>query len=123
MKCFPSAIRRVPCLALALLTAANAAGAVEIEVLATTAMKSSLDALAPQFTGASGHTPRIAYGPSGALARRVADGEAGDIVILTGGIDGPTPYSFARIPANFSLTVRTSSGLALATGGKSFSRS
>jgi molybdate transport system substrate-binding protein len=73
--------------ALALLTAANAVAA-EVRVLATTAMKSSLDALAPQFATASGHTPRIAYGPSGALAQRVADGERVDLVILAGGIDG-----------------------------------
>jgi hypothetical protein len=32
-------------------------------------------------------------------------------------------YSFAKIPANFSLTFLTSSGLAWATAGKSFSRS
>src|SRR5258706_16449436 len=32
-------------------------------------------------------------------------------------------YSFARIPANFSRTLATSSGLARATGGKSLSRS
>jgi molybdate transport system substrate-binding protein len=74
-------------LALALLTAANARAA-EIWVLATTAMKSSLDALAPQFAVASGHVPHIAYGPSGALAKRVAGGERVDLVILAGGIDG-----------------------------------
>src|SRR5258707_13349877 len=50
-------------------------------------MKAALDALAPQFAGAAAHTARIAYGPSGALAKRVADGEAGDLVILAGGID------------------------------------
>ena len=33
------------------------------------------------------------------------------------------PYSFANMLANFSLTFLTSSGLALATGGKSFKRS
>jgi molybdate transport system substrate-binding protein len=76
----------VALLALALLTAANVRAA-EIRVLATTAMKSSLDALAPQFAVASGHAPRIAYGPSGALAKRVADGERADLVVLAGGID------------------------------------
>jgi molybdate transport system substrate-binding protein len=82
----PAIIRAVG-LALALLAAADAR-ATEIKVLATTAMKSSLDALAPQFTAASGHTPRIVYGPSGALAKRVAAGERADLVILAGGIDG-----------------------------------
>jgi molybdate transport system substrate-binding protein len=72
--------------AIVLLTA-NCADAADIKVLATTAMKAALDALAPQFAGATAHTPRIDYGPSGALAKRVADGEAGDLVILAGGID------------------------------------
>ena len=81
-----AAIARAAGIALALLAAANTRAA-EVNVLATTAMKSSLDALAPQFAAASGHTPRIAYGPSGALARRVADGEHADVVILAGGID------------------------------------
>jgi len=70
-----------------LLATAFAADATDINVLATTAMKSALDALAPQFAAATAHTARIAYGPSGALAKRVADGEAGDLVILAGGID------------------------------------
>jgi molybdate transport system substrate-binding protein len=82
-------IMRAVGLGLALLTAANGpAVAAEIKALATTAMKSSLDALAPQFAAASGHTARIVYGPSGALAKRVAAGERVDLVILAGGIDG-----------------------------------
>lgn len=84
----PATMRAVG-LALTLLAAANApVGAAEIKVLATTAMKSALDVLAPHFAGASGHTPRIVYGPSGALSKRVADGERVDLIILAGGIDG-----------------------------------
>src|SRR5258705_4366039 len=71
----------------AVLLTASCADAADIKVLATTAMKAALDALAPQFAAATAHTSRIAYGPSGALAKRVADGEAGDLVILAGGID------------------------------------
>jgi molybdate transport system substrate-binding protein len=78
---------RLAVIAVALLIAAGTANAADIKVLATTAMKAALDALAPQFAAASAHTPRIDYGPSGALAKRVADGEAGDLVILAGGID------------------------------------
>jgi molybdate transport system substrate-binding protein len=82
-----ASITRAAGLALVLLTAVNVHAA-EIKVLATTAMKSSLDALAPQFAAASGHTPRIAYGPSGALAKRVAGGARVDLVVLAGSIDG-----------------------------------
>ena len=64
-----------------------AANAAEVKVLATTAMKSTLDALAPEFAAASPHTARLAYGSSGALATRVSGGEAGDVVILAGGLD------------------------------------
>jgi molybdate transport system substrate-binding protein len=74
-------------IAVALLMTAGIADAADIKVLATTAMKAALDALAPQFASETAHTPRIDYGPSGALAKRVADGEAGDLVILAGGID------------------------------------
>src|SRR5262245_46527337 len=74
--------------ALALAAATPRVEAADVKVLATTAMKSSLDALAPQFVAATGHTAHLAYGPSGALARRVADGERIDLVILAGGIDG-----------------------------------
>jgi len=75
-------------LVVALAAAAPRVDAADVKVLATTAMKSSLDALAPQFAAATGHTARLAYGPSGALARRVSDGEHIDLVILAGGIDG-----------------------------------
>jgi molybdate transport system substrate-binding protein len=79
---------RTAFLALALLIGVgHVACAAEIKILATTAMKTALDALAPQFAAASGHTPHLAYGPSGGLAKRVADGEGADVVILAGGID------------------------------------
>jgi molybdate transport system substrate-binding protein len=85
---YTMAMVRAAGLALALLVgAAYAAGAAEIKVLATTAMKTALDVLAPPFAAASGHAPQLVYGPSGALAKRVADGEAADVVILAGGID------------------------------------
>src|SRR5690349_6246678 len=80
--------RLVALLALSMMaTAAMPAGAAELRVLITTAMKAAIDELAPAFEHASGHTLRITYGPSGALAKRVADGEALDLVILAGGID------------------------------------
>jgi molybdate transport system substrate-binding protein len=85
----PPALLRAVGLAFALLAAVlGAAGAADLDVLATTAMKSTLDAIVPHFAGESGHTPHLAYGPSGALAKRVAAGERADLVILAGGIDG-----------------------------------
>lgn len=75
-------------LAAFILAISGGAHAAEMNVLITTAMKAAIDDLAPGFEKAAGHKLRIAYGPSGALAKRIADGEAADLVILAGGIDG-----------------------------------
>jgi molybdate transport system substrate-binding protein len=55
----------------------------EIKVLSTTAMKTSLDELAPEFSHASGHTLRCSFGPSARIAKMVADGEQHDVAIVT----------------------------------------
>jgi molybdate transport system substrate-binding protein len=55
----------------------------EIKVLATTAMKTSLDELAPEFERATGTTLSFSFGPSARIARMVADGDAHDVAIVT----------------------------------------
>ena len=70
-----------------LLVAIHGAQAAELKVLITTAMKAAIDELKPQFEGASEHKLRITYGPSGALAKRIADGEAADLVVIASGVD------------------------------------
>src|SRR5258706_920931 len=99
----------------AVLLTASCADAADIKVLATTAMKAALDALAPQFAGAAAHTARIDYGPSGALAKRVADGEAGDLVILAGGIDDLIRQRRV-VPASRTDIARTRIGVAAPKG-------
>jgi molybdate transport system substrate-binding protein len=74
-------------LALTALVASGSAGGAELKVLITTAMKAAIDDLGPQFEKASGHTLRITYGPSGALAKRVADGEGVDLIVIAGGVE------------------------------------
>jgi molybdate transport system substrate-binding protein len=60
----------------------------EIKVLASTAMKTSMDLLMPQFEQASGHKTSFTYGPSARIAKQVADGDANDVTIVTdAGID------------------------------------
>lgn len=54
-----------------------------IKLLCTTALKTSLDVLLPQFERAAGHHVEPSYGPSAALTRRTAEGEAADAVVLT----------------------------------------
>src|SRR3954466_9078273 len=54
-----------------------------IRVLSTTAMKTSLDELAPEFERATGTTLSFVFGPSARIAKMVADGEAHDVAIVT----------------------------------------
>src|SRR5258707_369206 len=70
-----------------MISIACGASAAEMRVLVTTAMKAAIDDLGPTFEAASGHKLRITYGPSGALAKRIAGGEPADLVILAGGMD------------------------------------
>ena len=55
----------------------------EIKVLSTTAMKTSLDELAPDFERATGSKLTFSFGPSARIAKMVADGEAHDVAIVT----------------------------------------
>jgi molybdate transport system substrate-binding protein len=55
----------------------------EIKVLSTTALKTSLDELAPDFERESGHKLVFSFGPSARIAKMVADGEVNDVAIVT----------------------------------------
>jgi molybdate transport system substrate-binding protein len=87
----PAGLRRKVAAALAfgaLFAWDGSASAVEINALVTTALKTSIEELAPQFERVTGHKLRAAYGPSNALSKRIVDGEDADLVILGGdGID------------------------------------
>jgi molybdate transport system substrate-binding protein len=61
----------------------NAVTASGIKVLSSTAMKTSMDVLMPQFEQASGHKVAFTYGPSVRITKQVADGEANDVTIVT----------------------------------------
>src|SRR5258707_4840342 len=60
----------------------------EIKVVSTTAMKTSLDELAPEFERGTGHKLECSFGPSARITKQVSDGEQNDITITTDkGID------------------------------------
>ena len=63
--------------------AAGAAGGAELKVLTAGAFKPVVAALAPVFEGQTGYTVRIENDTAGALARRIGNGEAFDVVVLT----------------------------------------
>jgi molybdate transport system substrate-binding protein len=88
----------------------------EIKLLATTALKTSIDELAPVFQRASGHTIAPSYGPSTRTQKQVADGEFNDVAIVTAaGIEELTRQG--RIVAGSGAEVaRSSMGLAVQKG-------
>lgn len=56
----------------------------EIKVLSTTAMKMVFEELGPRFERDTGHRLALTLGPSLVLEKRVAEGEAADVAIITG---------------------------------------
>jgi molybdate transport system substrate-binding protein len=59
------------------------AQAAEITVLASTAVRTSLDQLAPQFEKATGNKVVMTYGPTTVLKEKIDQGAAFDVAILT----------------------------------------
>src|SRR3954462_9354006 len=66
------------------LFAAGRAQAAEINALISTAMKAPFSEIVSQFEKSTGHKVTASFGPTGPLTRRIADGEAADVVILGG---------------------------------------
>jgi molybdate transport system substrate-binding protein len=60
------------------------ATAAEIKCLCAVALKPGFAALVPDFEKSSGHPVLLAYETTGALTERVQNGEATDVVIVTG---------------------------------------
>src|SRR5471030_2577175 len=68
---------------LALPLLAGQAQAAEIKVLASTAVKTALEELGPQFEKTTGNKVDIAYGPATILKTKIDQGTAFDVAILT----------------------------------------
>jgi molybdate transport system substrate-binding protein len=63
------------------------AAAADLKILTTPALTETWEALAPKFE-ATGHKLAIVYAPSGAIAKRVGEGETADLLVSTpAGID------------------------------------
>jgi molybdate transport system substrate-binding protein len=73
--------------AFAIVTAATPAGAADLKVFSTTALTEIWKELKPKFE-AQGHKLELVLQPSGAIGKRVAEGETGDAIVSTAaGID------------------------------------
>ncbi len=68
---------------LALPLLAGQAQAAEIKVLASTAVKATLEEVAPQFTKATGHKIDLTFAPASALREKIEQGTAFDVAVLT----------------------------------------
>jgi molybdate transport system substrate-binding protein len=66
-----------------LAAAATGSYAAEIKVLSSTAMKSVLEELGPQFEKATGHKLAAQFAPAADMKARIEKGEAFDVAILT----------------------------------------
>ena len=69
------------CLGAALM--ATAAGATELVVIASTAMREVLEALTPRFEQSSGHTLVLRFESGATLPVRIKEGAAADLVVTT----------------------------------------
>ncbi|HTC07086.1 MAG TPA: hypothetical protein VK749_27050 [Xanthobacteraceae bacterium] len=69
-------------LSLSLLAGSGLARADEIKVMASVALKSTLDDLAAKFESTGGGMVKMVYGLAAQLKQRVADGEADDVAVL-----------------------------------------
>ena len=66
----------------AMVLAAGVAGAAEIKVMSSNPLREVIPALAQAFETATGHTVTTIWGGTEAIAKRIADGEASDIVLI-----------------------------------------
>jgi molybdate transport system substrate-binding protein len=103
-------------IALALGATPVVASGAEIKVLATIAMQSVLEDLAPKFEKASGHKVSLTFGLGVPLTKRVQDGEVADVLVAPrGGIDGL--IKAGRLEAGSDTTLaRSSVGVAVRKG-------
>ncbi|MGE0718176.1 MAG: substrate-binding domain-containing protein [Alphaproteobacteria bacterium] len=95
---------------------AQAADAAEIKMMAANAVRESLQPLATAFTARGQHRVSIAWGGTDGVAKRIADGEVVDLVLVGGaGIDRLV-VSGKLVPASRVDYARSGVGVAVRLG-------
>jgi molybdate transport system substrate-binding protein len=89
---------------------------VEIKILSTTAMKMVFEEIAPAFESASGHRLAVELGPSLRQERRLAEGEAADVAIVTRDGAEVLTASSKIAPGSLIDVARSSIGICVAKG-------
>jgi molybdate transport system substrate-binding protein len=92
------------------------AAPVEIRVLSTTAMKMVFEELTPRFERETGNRLAVTLGPSLVLEKRVGDGEAADLAILTGPGAKDLAGRGRLVAASLTDVARSSIGIAVPKG-------
>jgi molybdate transport system substrate-binding protein len=88
----------------------------DVTVLATTAMKTSFDELAPLFERASGLRLTLTFGPSLQLEKRLGEGEGADVAIVSAaGVDA-LATSGKIVPGSVTAIAGSALGVAVPRG-------
>ena len=99
----------------AIVLGAQAAAAAELKVLTTPALSEVWHELTPKFE-ATGHKLILVYAPSGAITKRVTEGEIHDVLFsTTGGIESLTKNGKV-IPGTGTLIASSGMGVAVLKG-------
>jgi molybdate transport system substrate-binding protein len=89
---------------------------VEIKVLSTTAMKMVFEEIAPAFERATGHRLAVELGPSLRQEKRLGEGEAADVAIVTRDGAEALTASGRIAPGSLIDVARSSIGICIAKG-------
>jgi molybdate transport system substrate-binding protein len=92
------------------------ADAAEIRLLASNALKSTLEELAPQFERTSGHKLSIAFGAAAELKQAIEKGDPVDVAVLTTAAVDDLVKSGKLLPAGRADIARSAAGVAARKG-------
>jgi len=111
-------MKRIAPLSLLLLSATLAAeaSAAEIKVLVAGAFKPVVVALVPAFEQRTGHKVTVDNGTAGQLTKRIADGEAFDVAIITPPVIKELAASGKVLPDTAANVARVGIGVAVKSG-------
>jgi molybdate transport system substrate-binding protein len=88
----------------------------DVKVLATTAMKTVFETLAPQFQAATGRSLAASFGPSVQIEKRLNEGEAADVAILPTAAANDMIARGKVLPGSLVDIARSSLGVAVQRG-------
>jgi len=88
----------------------------DVKVLATTAMKTVFDELAPLFERETGRRVVAGFGPSAQIEKRIGEGEAADAAILTGAAAREMAANGKVLAESLVDIARSSLGVAVSRG-------